>query len=160
MARGLVQSRESRASVARRALRQDGADHVVSFLGFVSYGASRRRHALREARRCVLRRGGVIVAVRRPGVSCTIANRALQREGITHVTIGSHNVARTVVELKKDDKAARRMAIEARNVHENHLCPSSTPCCLKGLHWTFAVLTDRAASRVDRGLRQRRGSYK
>ena len=41
------------------------------------------------------------------------------REGITHVTIDSHNVARTVVELKKDDKAARRMAIEARNVHEN-----------------------------------------
>ena len=56
------------------------------------------------------------------------------REGITHVTIDSHNVARTVVELKKDDKAARRMAIEARNVHENHLCPS---CLLE--HWTYVL---------------------
>ena len=55
-------------------------------------------------------------------------------EGITHVTIDSHNVARTVVELKKDDKAARRMAIEARNVHENHLCPS---CLLE--HWTYVL---------------------
>ena len=50
------------------------------------------------------------------------------------VTIDSHNVARTVVELKKDDKAARRMAIEARNVHENHLCPS---CLLE--HWTYVL---------------------
>ena len=56
------------------------------------------------------------------------------RKGITHVTIDSHNVARTVVELKKDDKAARRMAIEARNVHENHLCPS---CLLE--HWTYVL---------------------
>ena len=44
------------------------------------------------------------------------------------------HLARTVVELKKDDKAARRMAIEARNVHENHLCPS---CLLE--HWTYVL---------------------
>ena len=48
--------------------------------------------------------------------------------------VDTANVARTVVELKKDDKAARRMAIEARNVHENHLCPS---CLLE--HWTYVL---------------------
>ena len=49
-------------------------------------------------------------------------------------TATGDRVARTVVELKKDDKAARRMAIEARNVHENHLCPS---CLLE--HWTYVL---------------------
>ena len=76
-------------------------------------------------------KGGEIICADVDHVVIVVHNGTLF---VDTVTIDSHNVARTVVELKKDDKAARRMAIEARNVHENHLCPS---CLLE--HWTYVL---------------------
>ena len=55
-------------------------------------------------------------------------------EGETHVTIDARTVQKTIADLRKDDKLARRLALNAQDVADNHLCPT----CIVD-HWTYVL---------------------
>jgi len=50
------------------------------------------------------------------------------------VTIDARTVQKTVADLRKDDKLARRLALNAQDLADNHLCPT----CIVD-HWTYVL---------------------